>query len=563
LFKKNSKSNIINLIESYRIISIFLTLSIYIIHGIFAQYAVPAMLLLVFCIVSSAFLLMYLYRISFEMRGRLSFLLIVEIIGISLLMVLTGGLDSPFIWYFLNPLLIISCYMQPKEKAFYLAANFVLLSATGYYQQRTMELKDYLLSHSNIILSYVLILILVNILFNYNNLITKKREELREANEKLENSNTKIKGLIEDILFMYEAVQAISNQRDKREVLHIILDFAGRISPESQAFFCLNDLNDWSKTDCIMSLKIIKEDLKNALVKTVKDNYSLIPQDHASLYTLETGDRVVLIKVSNIRDYGIIGLIIPEREYHLEKDEYTLSLLFFSRLGAMLLEKIEVEAVNYELAIADEQNRIADDIHDSVVQRLFAMSCMTYDTLKKWDGMSDREKREQMVLVKETIQSSLKDLRSTIYNLSQKKQQIDLFQESVYSYLRDLEKLSGTKINIEIDGADDNLSTGAKKALYRIIIESTGNAIRHGKCQNVWVKLRIGDLKTCLTIKDDGSGFDLAKTELERHGLGLYNIKSLVRIFNGSINIITDKGSGTTVEIMLSNEDIMKKMEEN
>jgi len=560
LFRENSNSNLISLIESYRIISIFLTLSIYVINGIFSRYDVSAMILLAFCIISSAFLLMYLYRLSFGMRWRLYILLITEIIGIAVLMVLTSGLDSPFIWYFLNPLLIISCFLQTKEKFLYLAANFVLLAAaTEYYYERTPGLIDYILSHSNIILSYILILILVNILFNYNNLITQKREELRNANEKLESSNANIKLLIEDIMLMYEAVEAISNQRDKREVLRILLDFAGRVTPESQAFFLINDC---SKMNSLVAFKKVNQDLKNALIKTAEDNYALIHQDHAAQYTLTTGDKVVLMKVSNIREYGIIGLIIPARE-HSEKADYSLNLLFFSRLGAMLLEKIEVEAVNHELAIADEQNRIADDIHDSVVQRLFAMSCMTYDTIKKWDQMSDREKREKMALAMETIQSSLKDLRFTIYNLSHKKQQINLFEENVRSYLLNLEMLSGTKINIDIDGGNLNLSTGAKKALYRIIIESTGNAIRHGKPQNIWVKLSVGDLKTFLTIKDDGTGFDLAKTEREENGLGLYNINSLIKIFNGSINIITEKDSGTTVEIMFANRDIMKKLEED
>jgi len=560
LFKLNPYSNITGLIETYRIISIFLTLSIYIINGIFAGYAVSAMLLLTCCIISSALLLMYLYRISLEMKWRLNFLLIVEITGIAVLMVLTGGLKSPFIWYFLNPLLIISCYMQPKEKALYLAANFILLSATGYYPEQNLELADYLLSYSNIILSYVLILVLVNILFNYYRLISKKREELREINEQLESSNAKIKSLIEDILFMYEAVQAIANQRDKREILHILLDFVGRISPAAQAFFLPNDLG---KADSPAAFINISEGLKDELCKAVKENCSLLSKDHASLLPLATGGRAVLIKVSNLSDHGVIGLIVPEGESHLEKEEYTLSLLFFSRLGAMLLEKVEVEAVNHELVIADEQNRIADDIHDSVVQRLFAMSCMTYDTLKKWNRMDDQEKKEQMTLAMETIQSSLKDLRSTIYNLSHKKQQIDLFKESVQLYLRDLERLSGTKINVDIDDGDDNLSTGAKKALYRIIIESTGNAIRHGKCRNIWVKLHIGDADTRLTIKDDGTGFDPAQTETERHGLGLYNIKSLIRIFNGSINIISDRHSHTAVEIMFANGEIMKKLAED
>lgn len=560
MLKLNSQRNITGLIETYRIISIFLTLSIYIINGIFAGYAVSAMLLLACCIISSAFLLMHLYRISLDSKWRLNFLLIVEIIGIAVLMVLTGGLNSPFIWYFLNPLLIISCYMQYKEKALYLAVNFILLSAAGYYPEQNLQLTDYLLSHSNIILSYVLILILVNILFNYYDLMSKKREELRETNEKLESSNLKIKSLIEDILLMYEAVQAISNQRDKGEILHILLDFVGRISPAARSFF-LPDAS--GKADNLVALTGISEDLKDELCKTVKDNYALLSKEHASLFPLHTGGRAVLIKVSNLSEYGIIGMIIPDEESHLEKEEYALSLLFFSRLGAILLEKIEVEAVNYELVIADEQNRIADDIHDIVVQRLFAMSCMTYDTLKKWDRLGDPEKKEQMTLAMETIQSSLKDLRSTIYNLSHKKRQIDLFKESVRLYLRDLERLSGTKINVDIDDGDDNLSTGAKKALYRIIIESTGNAIRHGKCRNIRVRLNIGDTNTRLIIEDDGTGFDPAQTEVERQGLGLYNIRSLIRIFNGSINIISDRHSHTALEIMFANGEIMKKLAED
>ncbi|MGI6307996.1 MAG: sensor histidine kinase [Dethiobacteria bacterium] len=562
MLKESYKSNITGLIESYRIISIFLTLSIYMINGIFEQYAVSAMLLLALCITVSALLLMYLYRLSLEVRWKLNFLLLVEITGISVLMVLTGGLDSPFIWYFLNPLLIISCYMQAKEKAFYLIANFMLLSAIGYYQAGTPELKDYLLSHSNIILSYVLILILVNILFDYNRLITQKKEELREANEKLESSHAKIKQLITNIMFMYEAMQAISNQRDRGEVLHILLDFTGKIFSKSAAFFLPNDY-DCGRTECterLVSLKTINGGLRESLVDTIKEHYSVISKDDISLYTLETGKRVVLIKVSNIRDYGILGLVLPEREDGWNKDEYSLGLRFFSRLGAMLLEKIEVETVNYELAIADEQNRIADDIHDSVAQRLFAMSCMSYDTIKKWERIADNQKKEQMTLIMETVQSSLKDLRSTIYNLSHKKQQIELFKESLSSYLLDMERLSGTKIHLDLDGAEDHLSTGAKKALYRIIIESTGNAIRHGKCQNVWVKLNSGDTNTFLTIKDDGLGFDLAEAEMEKQGMGLYNIKSLVRIFNGSIDITSDQERGTIIEAIFPNKDIMQKL---
>lgn len=554
-----AKGNITSLIELYRFISICLTVSIYMVQGVLEHYNFSVMLLFAFCVAASEYLLNYLYKISYEIRPRLHFLLLIEISGISFLILLTGGLSSPFIWCFLNPLLIISYYMFPRQKIIYLASNFILLCAIGYYVERTSKVRQYLLSNSNIILSFILLLILVNILFYFNRQIIKKQKELWVANENLESYNTRIKGMTQDILFMYEAVQTVSSQRDNREIVNIILDFAGRVSPECNAFFVLKDC---SKADSLVSSKIISRDIKDMLMDKIKSTSLVVSEKHVAAYALETGLIAAFIKVSNIKDYGTMGLLIPGAGYSRDKAEYEASLLLISQLGATFFEKIEAEVIGNELAVADEQNRIADDIHDSVIQRLFAISCFTYDTVKKWDQVSDEVKKEQMILIKDTIQSSLKDLRSTIYNLSNKKRNVELFKESVYSYLLDMERLSGIKINVDMTGEPDNLSLSARKALYRIITECTGNAIKHAKCENIWVTLNIGNVQTALSIRDDGIGLDLEKAEQEKNGLGLYNIKSLIRIYNGSVNIIAEKGSGTTFDIIFMNSDILKKMDE-
>ena len=559
MFGKNSESNIVGLIELYRFISIFLTLSIYIISGVYEHFAFITMFLLAFCVAASAFLLGYLYNISYWIKPRLHFLILLEIFGLSFLIFLTDGLNSPFIWCFLNPLLIISRYTLPRHKVIYLVSNLVLLCGIGYYIERTSGVGEYFLSHSNFLLSYILILILVNILLDYNSRITKKQEELRVAYEKLEGSNARIKGMIQDILSMYEAVQAIPSQRDKQEIVHIILDFAGRISPESNPFFVLSE--GASGTGDLSFLKTVGVGVRDELADKILNGGLDISENSTTVHVLENGNRALFIKVSDIRNYGVIGLLVSQPEYVLNKNDYDTCLLLYSQFGATFFEKIESEAVSRELAVADEQNRIADDIHDIVIQRLFATSCFTYDTIKKWNRISDKDKKEQMTLIMETLQSSLKDLRSTIYNLSNKKQQIDLFAESISAYLSDIERLSGIRINMEIDGDPDNFLLGARKALYRIITECTGNAVRHAKCKNVWINLNVKDVQTFLTIRDDGIGFDLQQTEHVRGGLGLYNIRSLVRIFNGTVDINTDIGSGTAVVITFANADIMKKLD--
>ncbi|NLZ39500.1 MAG: sensor histidine kinase [Firmicutes bacterium] len=557
MFKKNSGHNLNNLIESYRIISLILTLSIYLINGSLSQYNIFAMLLLAFCIIVSAALLLYLYRLSWQQKTRLFVLLFMEIIGISLLMLATGGLRSPFIWYFLNPLLIISYYLQTKEKVFYLTVNLLLLFFIDYYQERTVSVAAYFLNHSNIILSYLLILILINMLFGYYKLLNTKQKELREAKEKLEHSNIKIKALIEDLLLTYEAVQSLSSgPRGQDKLLEILLDFTGKIAPKAHALFFLK--ND-SQQPFIQSLRPFSTEIRLKMLKYISENYDAIAWDAVSMHQLTAKEKLLLVKVANIKDYGILGLLFSKDEQNEKQEERTLSLLFFARLAAILLEKEELEALNHELAIAEEQNRIADDIHDSVVQRLFAASCLIYETIKQWEQIDEREKKEQIMLVMNTIQSSLQDLRSTIYNLSSKKQQVDLFKENLTAYLKDLERLSGVQIHLELAEVDF-LDRSVKKALYRIILESVGNAIRHGGSNQIRVKLHLTEDELILTIQDDGCGFDWQKAAAAKDGLGLSNIRTLSRILNGTLTINSTPDSGTTIELVFANPDITKKL---
>ncbi|HHW31907.1 MAG TPA: hypothetical protein GXX20_09595 [Clostridiaceae bacterium] len=565
MFKRTS-SSIKNLMELYRYISIFLTLFIYVVHGIFQNYNISVMLILVFCVIIYAFLFGYLYNISFGDKQRMVILLLLDIAGISFLILLTGGLDSSFIWCFLNPLLVISYYAPLRPKVLSLAASIMLLCIIGYIVEGKPGIRLYLLSRSNIILSFTLLLILVNILFYYSSLLVKKQKELSLANETLESYNRRIKGMTQDILHLYEAVQTISGLSVQQDVASILLEFAGKVFPEANAFYYLDDNGN---TDKLMTLNPIDDNIWDNLVDDVKslsvyNNTGAVSGISRKLVInlVDQNFVAVITRITEIKNYGVIGLLVPREKYGENKDEYESNLLLISQLATTFFEKIEDEAVGCELAVADEQNRIAEDIHDSVVQRLFAASCFIYDTLKKWNNLTDEQKKEQLNLIMETIRSSLEDLRSTIYNLSSKKQNIVLFRESLASYLDQMERLSGINIHLDARGDLDSLSLNARKAIYRIITECTGNAVKHAKCKNIWVHLLMDEKNTKLTIKDDGIGFDLRNNgNRSNNGLGLYNIKSLVRIYKGNLEVLSGKGSGSTFNIEFNNDNILKKPE--
>jgi two-component system sensor histidine kinase UhpB len=99
---------------------------------------------------------------------------------------------------------------------------------------------------------------------------------------------------------------------------------------------------------------------------------------------------------------------------------------------------------------------------------------------------------------------------------------------------------------------DNNLITPDKKKLmlYRIVQEQLTNIRKHAHAQKAIVTITLVDNNLCLSISDDGKGFDTAK---KGHGIGLRNISGRVEFYSGNVNIISAPGEGCKVEIFIPN----------
>ncbi len=99
-------------------------------------------------------------------------------------------------------------------------------------------------------------------------------------------------------------------------------------------------------------------------------------------------------------------------------------------------------------------------------------------------------------------------------------------------------------------GEEERLTKTMKKALYRIVCEAAGNALRHGHCTKLEVRLEISTTKVNLLIKDNGKGFDLALLQdEEKRGLGIRNIQFLVLKEQGTLQINSQEEQGTEIQI--------------
>ena len=92
----------------------------------------------------------------------------------------------------------------------------------------------------------------------------------------------------------------------------------------------------------------------------------------------------------------------------------------------------------------------------------------------------------------------------------------------------------------------DEITNKKKIHIYRIIQESLHNIYKHANAQQVNISFQLINDVICLSIVDDGSGFDVNKA---KSGIGLKNMNTRISEINGTIAITSEKDSGTTVTI--------------
>lgn len=263
---------------------------------------------------------------------------------------------------------------------------------------------------------------------------------------------------------------------------------------------------------------------------------------------------MILSVSSNYQVYGLLGLKVSNKNHGFSYQNNLYQLQFLGELISIAFERLDIEGINERLLVTEEQNRIANEIHDNVLQRLFSMSCSIFSLIRNQKKYSEEEIARELNIVRETTDGVMRDLRTTIYGLSWKKGGQSSFVQDIKGYIDDIKRLNDVNIPFTILGNVELLTTKQKKAFYRIICEGIGNALRHGKANTIEVSLSIKANENILKIIDNGSGFDV-NSELgkDTKGLGLSNIKQLVDSLQGGVKIQSEFAEGTSIEVTIPN----------
>lgn len=233
-----------------------------------------------------------------------------------------------------------------------------------------------------------------------------------------------------------------------------------------------------------------------------------------------------------------------------------------------LLFKQEQQKVNeeiYNLMISQqntietnrvkEKKRVAQELHDGVLGRMFGIR-MNLDSLNKIHDGTAVEKRNNYLTELKNIEQ---DIRKISHDLNREKSElINNFVAIVDNLLEEQKKTFSPKLFTSIDSGIkwELLSNSIKINLYRIIQESLQNINKYAEANTIKVELKKIEEDLFLTISDDGNGFDVNKS---KKGIGLQNIESRTIECNGTVDIKSKKGNGTiiTIAVPLENKQIL------
>ena len=205
----------------------------------------------------------------------------------------------------------------------------------------------------------------------------------------------------------------------------------------------------------------------------------------------------------------------------------------FAGQAAVALELGRVHAELQRLAVLEDRERIAQDLHDGVVQSLFAvgMSIQAADSL-----VGDEEVRSRLSGAVEGIDRTIRDLRNYIFALGPG----GVADRQVVRAIRDVAAEFGaaTEIAIVVDADPDTAAELSSMAadILQASREALSNAIRHAEAETVSIRLRREGDTAVLEIEDDGTGFVPDEVSGEGHGLG--NLLARAEAMRGKLEIL-------------------------
>src|ERR1700716_2792532 len=278
---------------------------------------------------------------------------------------------------------------------------------------------------------------------------------------------------------------------------------------------------------------------------TVLADASTDPRTYQPMVSLgHMGPMVLVPLIVHGRAIGTLAVANPVGGVAFEEQEVRL-VETFANQASVALEYARAQRELQRLAVLDDRERIARELHDGVIQSLFAVG-MGLQAVAQRSG--DREVERRVESAVREIDRAIRDLRNYIFGLRPGLLADRQLRQALDDLIADFTEKSGVTTVPDIDEGLAAELAPRSADLVQLTREALSNAGRHAKAATCRVSLFRENGQGVLQIEDDGQGFD---TLAPHTGQGVRNLRERVTAMGGKLAIESVTGDGTTIRIAL------------
>lgn len=193
----------------------------------------------------------------------------------------------------------------------------------------------------------------------------------------------------------------------------------------------------------------------------------------------------------------------------------------------------------------EEKIRIGRDLHDGVIQSLYAVG-LTLESVRALVHRDVDEADRRLEQTRATINNSIREVRAYITGLVPENLQRSGFEHALKTLILELQAGRDVRFDVNIDGSAAALLTPEQgQQSLQMVREAVSNALRHGGANMITLRVHQKERDVCVFVQDNGVGFDPGKRRDGGHGLG--NMKARATQLGATLVVTSQPGQGAQV----------------
>ena len=488
----------------------------------------------------------------------------VDLIVVAVFIALTGGTSSPYYLYALSPLLAAAFFFQMRGALTTATAFTIVYAAVLGWSGAAVDWIH--------LLTQVSSFFLIAILFGYPSILVERirrdRALLAQSNATLERTNRELESIHNLALTMQ------SSATDVADVQEIILTTITNAMGFERAMLGTvdqdrNTLIGWlihrqregsqSPTGLFHTTEIPLRPECGVIAQTMlRQTPAYVADTLPPTIDLALNQRLSLSQYAILplfmRDHPVGVLIVDNPDSHTPiSPESMRSLEAVANQAAIALgsTKLCIERAQ-KLAVEEERNRIAMDIHDTATQSLFGI-VYTLDGCAKMLPDCPDQVQAKLIDLGAVATRTLNDLRRSVYDIWGGGLREAEFRAELLTYLQKLSAPPSLLVEIQVEGDFDSLAGIVRKNVLRIAEEGIANVVKHSRATRATVLLDLAHRPQRLVIEDNGCGFDSSETGLSSKGFGMMSIRERARAIGAKVQLSDCAGEGARLEVTMGN----------